>query len=194
MNQDSPFFDPSTINLSDPLWVLALGVSFVALSLLIMAVIALASLGSLRTQLKRAVDQLGVAADTRKRERTLEAVRRYETDPQLREAIRSNYTKTDQGQNYSLLDESDQFNILTVLNYFDGIACGIEQGLLIEPLVKDYLQFVLDKAVRALLLGQSGPNWNAGPPLVESDNYTVLLNLHQRWHANQNRSLYEMLR
>jgi len=187
-------FDPASIELSNPLWVLALAVVLVACSIVFLALVTAITAGGLARQLRRAIGSLSVATEMRKRDRTLEAVRRYETDPQLREAIRSNYEKTNQGTDYTLLDESDRFNIITILNYFDGIACGIEQGLLSEPLIKDYLQFVLDKNVRALLRGQSGPDWEAGTPLVEPDNYTVLLDLHERWQAKSNRSLYEMLR
>lgn len=184
----------SSIDLSNPQWALALAVLLVALSIFLLAVVIAASAGGLIGQLRRNVQALGAATEARRRDRTLEAVRRYETDPQLREAIRSNYEKTNQGTDYTLLDESDRFNIITVLNYFDGIACGIEQGLLIEPLIKDYLQFVLDKNVCALLRGQSGPTWEAATPLVEPDNYSVLLQLHERWRERSNRSLYEMLR
>lgn len=183
-----------SFDFSDPQRGLVSSILLVALALLVLAVATAASAAGLNRQLRRTVQALGAATETRRRDRTLEAVRRYETDPQLREAIRSNYEKTLQGSDYSLLDESDRFHIITILNYFDGIACGIEQGLLIEPLVKDYLQFVLDKNVCALLRGQSGPTWAAGPPMVDSQNYSVLLALHDRWREKAQRSLYEMLR
>lgn len=184
----------TSLDLSNPQWALASAVLLVAVAIVLLALITAACAFGLNRQLRRTVQALSAATDARRRDRTLEAVRRYETDPQLREAIRSNYEKTRQGTDYTLLDESDRFNILTILNYFDGIACGIEQGLLIEPLVKDYLQFVLDKNVCALLRGLSGPTWEAAPPLVDPESYSVLLQLQERWQEKSNRSLYEMLR
>lgn len=176
-----------SIDLSNPQWALTA-------SILLMTLVIGLSAAGVAAQLRQTARALGAGVDARRRDRTLEAVRRYETDPQLRDAIRSNYEKTNQGTDYSLLDEADRFNITTILNYFDGIACGIEQGLLLEPLVKDYLQFVLDKNVCALLRGQSGPTWDAAQPLVDPENYSVLLQLHDRWREKSQRSLYEMLR
>lgn len=184
----------SSIDLSNPQWALAIAVLLVAASIFLLAFVTAFSITGLIGQLRRTVQALGAATEARRRDRTLEAVRRYETDPQLREAIRTTYERTNQGTDYSLLGESDRFNIITILNYFDGIACGIEQGLLVESLVKDYLQFVLDKNVCALLRGQSGPTWDAAQPLVDPDNFSVLLQLHDRWREKSQRSLYEMLR
>ena len=174
----------------DPAWITAISCAVIAFLILILVIV----LGRLVSQLRRGVEGMGHDQEHEKRQRTLDAVRRYETDPQLREAIKQLYEKTDQGTDYTRLEDSDRFNVITLLNYFDGIACGIAQGMLIESLARDYLQFVLDKAVKALLRGESSDTWVAGPPMVPPDGYETLLDLHQRWVLDSNRSLYEMLR
>ncbi len=180
--------------LKTPEGVSALATCVLALSVLILAIVAGSRLGALAKHLKIAVEHLRTAQDARQRDATIDAVRRYETDPQLRESIKHIFTKTVQGTDYSLLDPPDRFHVVTVLNYFDGIACGIAQGLLIEPLVRDYLQFVLDKNVRALLKGESGQTWAGGDPIVPLEGYETLLDLHARWVSDSNQTLYEMLR
>jgi hypothetical protein len=178
---------PSFIDLHDPEWIIALALPLIGLILAV-------QLGALTRQIKKAREVLALSREAQLRHETLEAVRRYETDPQLRASIKHLYDKSIHGTDYSLLENSDRFHVVTLLNFFDGIACGIQQGLLIEPLVKDYLHAVLDKNVRALLLGQDGPGWVTGNPLVNPDEFEVLRNLHQRWVNRSNQSLYEMLR
>lgn len=180
--------------LQTPEGISALAICILAIAVLILAIVAGSSLGGLAKNMKKAVKHLSDAQDARVRQTTIDAVRRYETDPQLRDSIKHIYNKTVQGTDYTLLDPPDRFHVVTVLNYFDGIACGIEQGILVEPLVRDYLQFVLDKNVRALLKGDSGPTWAAGDPIVPFEGYETLLDLHGRWLSESNSTLYEMLR
>ncbi len=189
-----PDFASLPVDWEDPQWLTAAALILIAVLLAGFLAFTTAQLGRLSGEIKRAVDMLRSSHDSHRRETTIEAVRRYETDPQLRESIKHIYQKTVQGTDYSLLDASDRFHVLTLLNYFDGIACGIEQGILLEALVKDYLQVVLDKNVCALLRGQSGPTWVAAQPIVDPDSYGVLLALHQRWQNTSNSTLYEMLR
>jgi hypothetical protein len=178
---------PAFIDFHNPQWV-------IALALLLLVLVLLWQLGRLTRQIRKACELLALSREAQLRHETLEAVRRYETDPQLRASIKHLYDKSIHGTDYSLLENSDRFHVVTLLNFFDGIACGIQQGLLIEPLVKDYLHAVLDKNVRALLLGQDGPGWVTGNPLVNPEEFDVLLSLHQRWVNRSNQSLYEMLR
>jgi hypothetical protein len=175
------------IDFRDPQWISALALAALAAGTFL-------QLGRIARHARRAADALGLSRDLQLRHDTLEAVRRYETDPQLRESIKHLYDKTIHGTDYSLLETSDRFHVVTLLNYFDGIACGIAQGLILEPLVKDYLQVVLDKAVRALIRGEDGPTWVGGTPLVSADGYEVLLDLHRRWVERSNATLHQMLR
>jgi len=177
-----------------PEWITAIAAVLSAFALLIIALFGTARIAGLSKQIRNASGQLEHSLTSQREQRTLEAVRRYETDPELRAAIKAIWEKTQQNTDYTLLDESDRFHIITLLNYYEGIAAGIEQGLYIEALVKDYLAHVLDKAVRALLRGESGNGWDAGQPIVEVDSYHSLLAVQQRWALESNQSLYEMLR
>ncbi len=177
-----------------PEWITAACAALSAFALILLTFITTSKLGTVASQVSRVAEAMRSTVDTQKEQRTLEAVRRYETDTELRATIKAIWEKTDQNQDYRLLDDSDRFHVINLLNYYDGIASGIEQGIYIEALVRDYLAVVLDKAVRALLRGESGPDWVAGQPLVAPENYHALLRIQQQWAAEANRSLYEMLR
>ncbi|MEM7014260.1 MAG: hypothetical protein AAF585_22595 [Verrucomicrobiota bacterium] len=177
----------------DPSWVAALAACATALLVFLIMLIVAAQLGGIKKQLQAGVKHSRENAEAQRRRATVEAVRRYETDPQLRGAIQAIWAKTKQGTDYTTLQEADEFHVITVLNYFDGIASGIQQGVLVEDIAKDQLNYVLDKAVKALIKGQSGDTWIAEQSLVTEDNYETLLQLQNRWELQEN-TTYEMLR
>lgn len=179
--------------LQDPSWVAALAACATTVLVFLIMIIVAAQLGGIKTQLKAGVKHSRENAEAQRRRATVEAVRRYETDPQLRGAIQAIWAKTKQGTDYTPLQEGDEFHVITVLNYFDGIASGIEQGVLVEDIAKDQLRFVLDKAVKAMLKGQSGDTWIAETPLAPDENYETLLKLQNRWSLQEN-TIYDMLR
>lgn len=172
--------------IQDPAWVTA------ALVFLLLIVIAV-QLGGLKKQVRLAVDHARINAEAQRRRATVEAVRRYESDPQLRDAIQKVWAKTAQGTDYTLLDGNDEFNVITVLNYFDGIANGIEQGVLVEEIARDYLRMVMIKNVKAMLKGQSGDTWVADGPAVPDSGFDALMKLAHRWELEE-RTTYDMLR
>ncbi|MFT5470866.1 MAG: hypothetical protein ACI8UO_005997 [Verrucomicrobiales bacterium] len=179
--------------LQDPQWVAALAAGITAILFLLLLIVIAVQLGGLKKQVKLAVDHTRVNAEAQRRRATVEAVRRYESDPILRESIQKLWAKTAQGTDYTLLDGDDEFQVITVLNYFDGIANGIEQGVLVEGIVKDYLRVVLSKNVKALLKGQSGDTWVSDGPAAPEEGFEVLVKLYTRWGLEE-KSIYDMLR
>ena len=178
--------------LQDPAWVAALAACATAFLVMLLLFVIAVQLGGLKKQLRAGVEHGRMNAEAQRRRATVEAVRRYETDPQLRSAIQALWVKTKQGTDYTSLTDTDQFNVITILNYFDGIASGIEQGVLVEDIARDQLRFVLDKAVKALLKGQSGDSWVAEEPAAPDDGYDTLLSLQNRWALQEN-TTYDML-
>jgi|GEM_PF-2489378 len=172
----------------------ATAVIVIALTLLWFAIILPFQLSRLSHELRRGMERITLAEQARRREATLEAVRRFESDTEVRDAVRHLWSRTEQGTDFSLLTEEDRFHVVTLLNYFDGIASGIKQGVLDDKVARDYLHGVIHKVVKALLRGEGGPGWKGGPTLVEPENYRNLINLQSRWGLEESQSIIEMLR
>ena len=77
-----------------------------------------------------------------KRERTLRVCERYNFDPVLDYATRRLRTARNNGD-YSKNPLDFRVDVITVLNYLDGIAIGIGQGLYSEPLARDHLDHIV---------------------------------------------------
>jgi hypothetical protein len=71
--------------------------------------------------------------------RTIEACERYDVDPILDAALRRLHSSRLDGKLDSKLEVLKP-DLTTVLNYLDGIAIGIAQGVLIEEIVKDQME------------------------------------------------------
>lgn len=189
-------FDPFLDKVSqlDPISLIACSAVVIALALAWLALLLPIKIGQLSRELRRGAKRLTLADEARRREATLESVRRFESDPEVREAVRHIWIKSEQGTNYALLGNDDRFHIITLLNYFDGIASGLKQGVLDEQVAKDYLQGFIHKIVKGLLRGESGPNWKAGTPIIEPEGYENLMALQARWGMEDAQSIIEMLR
>jgi Domain of unknown function (DUF4760) len=179
----------------NPLYYIAGGCGLIALSILCLARTFSKKISQLREELRLASNHISQADDARKREATLEAVRRFESDMAVRAAVRHiwNKTKTRQGSDYTLLDENDRYHVVSYLNYLDGVACGLKQGVLDESVARDYLQHVVHKSVLGLLLGESGDSWKAGRPLVDVEAYENLILLQKRWGVEEVHPLFKMI-
>jgi hypothetical protein len=71
--------------------------------------------------------------------RTIEACERYDVDPILDSALRNLHSSRLDGTLDASLEKLKP-DLTTVLNYLDGIAIGIAQGVLIEDIVKDQME------------------------------------------------------
>lgn len=112
------------------------------------------------------------------RSRTLDFCDRYDRDPILDLSLRRLWEARRSGE---LHKDSAAYrpDIATVLNYFDSLAVGIEQGLYIEELARDHIeplvhthvnQYLSEEGVRELKL-----EW------VHRSNYASLIKLAERW-------------
>lgn len=185
-------FDWTAI-LQDPNWITALAGALGAIFLLFMLLVLCVQLGGIKKYLRATLEQTKAGAEAERRRATVEAVRKYESDPELRNAIQTLWTKTKQGTDYTLLEEADKMHAHTLLNYFDGICHGVEHGVLVDDVVREYLRPVVHKAVKALIKGESGDTWISDGPLVDEEGYETLLKMHHRWMLLDN-TIYEMLR
>ena len=158
----------------DPNWIGAIAGAASAAATIALVLVAF-------VQLKRLREQIDMAAQQDLRRITLDACQRYEKDPELRSAMRNIRQATSQGSDYTLLSAENSFDAFTILNYLDALACGILQGVYIEALVKDHMRDTIEKAVKALIKGESGPGWKAEKGMVEPSRVSSLLTVYEKW-------------
>jgi hypothetical protein len=110
-----------------------------------------------------------------KRTRTLSACDRYDTDPVIDRSLRNLATARADGslENTPRLYKSD---ITTVLNYFDSVAIGIEQGLYIDALARDHIEGILKTHFNQYL----GPSFRKETE-INQEHFQRLNLLYQRW-------------
>jgi hypothetical protein len=90
-----------------------------------------------------AVAQITSTREENRRTRTLLACDRYDTDPILDACLRRLSAARENGTPMSNTSQN-RLDITSVLNYLDGIAVGISQGLYIEAIVRDHLGPIMD--------------------------------------------------
>ncbi len=158
--------------------VSAVATVFAATGTFVLAGVAIVQLRALRKQLKS-------STESERRLHTLEVCSRYENNDKLREAMQRIWDKSKNETDYTLLESSDEFDTLTILNYLSGVASGIEQGVIIEPLAKDYLHHSICKSVKALIKGESGPGWQAEKSIISPDGFESLIRVYEAWSRNE---------
>jgi hypothetical protein len=65
---------------------------------------------------------------------------------------------------------------LTVLNYLDGIAIGVEQRLYVEELANDHLQPIVKSHLNEIIIKR--------PTLVNKADFDRVCALNERWQKN----------
>jgi hypothetical protein len=112
-----------------------------------------------------------------RRWRTLEACDRYHQHAPLIDICRNLRRAQDSGE---FQNDPKKFrpDIIVLLNYLDGLAIGIYQGLYIDELARDHLQIILNYHVEQYL--------KDGIPRkldIETDAYKYLMALDERWRT-----------
>ena len=120
---------------------------------------------------KQAID----ARENEKKWKTIEACERYDTDPILDFALRS-LRAARLSKALDKRPEKYKTDITTVLNYLDGIAISVLQGVLVESLVRDHIGGIVNSHVERYIL--SGLAERAG---IELSNYRNLIELDRRF-------------
>ncbi|HEY0464322.1 MAG TPA: hypothetical protein VGC79_08945, partial [Polyangiaceae bacterium] len=78
-----------------------------------------------------------------KKERTLAICHRYDIDPVLDVSLRSLWILQTSANKTAKDLKKHRPDIVTVLNYLDSIAVGIEQELYIEELARDHIESIV---------------------------------------------------
>jgi hypothetical protein len=119
--------------------------------------------------------QIRSIREENKKTQTLAACSNYDLNPIIFECTRILLAAQDSGE-LATSPKKYRPQILTLLNYLDAIAIGIEQGLYIEELAWDHLETIVRWHVASLV--DSGVMQGAG---LERDDFRRLLDMRVRW-------------
>ena len=157
-----------------------------ALATIILAVAAWIQLPLISRQVQGLSEQIRLSreaeehAERRTREwETIKACERYNFDPVIEAATHRIWEKSNKGTDYKR-PEVDQRDLVVVLNYLDGIAIGVGQGLYIENLVKDHIGPLFDHAVTKYF--DSG--------VIGRDGLSAMGALHAQWYRGAPKTSY----
>ena len=128
--------------------------------------------------------QIRAQREEQKKWATVAACERYDTDPTLHAITQRIWTASSQGRDYTNLDLL-RHDVISLLNYLDALAIGVEQRLYIEEIVKDSMQLVIKKAVEQFLL--------TDPPgkFCETEGYENLIHLYRKWNPVHGTTQYK---
>jgi hypothetical protein len=118
-------------------------------------------------------NQIIAVRNEAKQERTLAYCDRYDNDPVLDRCLRRLGSARESGR--LVKSASTKADVTTVLNYLDGLAVGISQGLYINELARDHMESIL-KAHVSQYLGEKSPDLG-----VSKDDFRMLLALAEQW-------------
>jgi hypothetical protein len=163
--------------ITTPDWITAISAAVSAIASVILFVVAFVQLRGLKDQLKQSTDQ-------EKRRNTLAVVERVETDAALREAYKAIWDSSAGGTDYSKTTEQ-KYHVLTILNFFEGVAVGIAQQIYVESMARDYLNDVLKKSVEVWLLAESAEGLKLPAKMFASTDFEELRRLYSKWFPQQ---------
>lgn len=123
------------------------------------------------------VVQIQLVKDEARRNRTLDIVSRYDFDPVLDTALLKLAVAWQQ-QPAPAIGVAERPYVVTILNYLDSIAIGIEQELYIDQLARDHMAPIVKLHVRQYL----GPNRVVIPDMDIGD-FQSLMRLCERWSS-----------
>lgn len=149
------------VHLSAEAWT-AIGTIALAFATLVLVAVGFRQLRSIRAEAKK--------------ERTLAICHRYDIDPVLDVSLRSLWILQTSGNKTAKELKKHRPDIVTVLNYLDSIAVGIEQELYIEELARDHIESIVKTHVEQYLKGTTPKSAGLNP-----DHYKSLTKLCDSW-------------
>jgi hypothetical protein len=135
-------------------------------------------------QLNALIRQIELQGLRDRKAHTLAALENYIRDPNVTALSRRIWEKSAGGTNYASFREVDHDVILS-LNYLEGFATAVLQGVYDEKMVRDFLEPLIYKAVKVFLRGESGEymgtTWIAGKSMFTEQEYQNLIAVFRCW-------------
>jgi hypothetical protein len=123
--------------------------------------------------------QVNEAREESRKWKTLEICQAYEQNACVEGAARRVYEAEASKQ----LDKKPRIygrDAITLLNYLDGVAIGVRQGLYIEDLARDHLKEIVSANVKRFLLCGKPESFG-----IDDRDYQFLLAMHGQWNAQK---------
>ena len=157
-----------------------------ALATIVVAIAAWIQLPLISQQVRGLSEQIRLSreaeehAERRTREwETIKACERYNFDPVIEAATQRVWVASNNGTDYKRPEVAER-DLIVVLNYLDGIAIGVGQGLYIESLVKDHIGPLFDHAVTKYF--ESG--------VIGREGLDAMVALHAQWYRGAPKTSY----
>lgn len=157
-----------------PDWVEAIATAVSALTSIALLYVA-------AKQLPLIARQIEIQGERERKWATVNACNRYVSDPILHEIASRIWKASDEGTNYTKPDSINKHDVAFFMNYLESVTIGIEQGLLIEQIVKDNFEGIINKSVKVFLKGESGPDWKADKKLFPESDFPCLMKYYDKW-------------
>lgn len=129
--------------------------------------------------------QIAAARRENRLTQTLIACGLYDTSSVIFECCRTLTKAKDSGE-LQLDPGRFKLEILTVLNFLDGIAIGVSQKMYVKDLVKDHMSAIMARQVADLLSESVGPKVDCSP-----EHFTNLVALNNEWSSGHKRPHFE---
>ena len=161
-------------------WVAAIGGLLSGVTSAGLLIVALVQLPFFRKQLQSMEAARRDLAKAEKERRTLDACNRFHTDTTLYEVKQHIYVaREDANPIAALLRPEVRRDVINLLNYFEGLAIGVEQGVYDDEIVYDNLSNALVWAVEYFIMANA--KYNPEQKLGDPDEFVPLLRLYQRY-------------
>ena len=149
-----------------------------AIATVFLLLVALKQLPILSSQLHALTDQVELTRradeETAKRHietNTLQACSRYTGDPVVHEAAKRVWHAANGGKDYRNNPKIDEHDLITTLNYLEGIALGVKMGVYSGAMVKDIMDTTFIKVVDRIVPEALG----------DFEGYTAIAELRNSW-------------
>ncbi|MBK1695677.1 DUF4760 domain-containing protein [Rhodovibrio salinarum] len=129
-------------------------------------------------QLQLIRSQIRLNADENRQRATVAACERFDTDPVIHQITKRIWTASAGGKHYDP-DHIDTHDLIALLNYFDALAIGVEQGFYDEAVVKAHMSIIIAHAVSTFILTEPSGRF------VKAEGYEALVRLHDKWRADR---------
>lgn len=121
--------------------------------------------------------QIGELRRESKKWRTIEACELYDKDPILHACLKEMREYRISKEKGDIYGHDVKIEVISVLNYLDGIAIGVKQGLYYESIVKDHLSPIIVGHIEQHIISTEAKNVFG----VEKENFKYLIALANKW-------------
>jgi hypothetical protein len=116
-----------------------------------------------------------------KKWKTLEICAQYELNDNISDSAKNIFIAFAKGEPDDEACNAVSRDAVVILNYLDGIAIGVGQGLYIEELARDHLRNIAEDHVSRLLK----PPAKAKFKEIDENDYLFLIDMHSKWARSQ---------